>query len=75
MNPRILMVEDEELLRWSLKEQLSKKGYVVLEAENGAQATKQFDTETPDTVYATGEGLFIQQPMERFTGFLKPPEF
>ncbi len=50
MNPRILMVEDEELLRWSLKEQLSKKGYVVLEAENGAQATKQFETESPDLI-------------------------
>ena len=50
MNPRILMVEDEELLRWSLKEQLSKKGYVVLEAENGAQATKQFSTESPDLI-------------------------
>lgn len=50
MNPRILMVEDEELLRWSLKEQLSKRGYVVLEAENGAQATKQFETESPDLI-------------------------
>lgn len=32
------------------------------------------DTETPDTVYATGDGLFIQQPMDRFKGFPNPPE-
>lgn len=33
-----------------------------------------FDTEKPDTVYSTGDGLFIQQPLERFKGFPQPPE-
>ena len=33
-----------------------------------------FDPEAPDTVFATGDGLFIQQPMDRFKGFPDPPE-
>ncbi len=33
-----------------------------------------FDPEAPDTVFASGDGLFIQQPMERFTGFPGGPK-
>lgn len=34
----ILVVEDEKLIRWSLKQQLEKAGYIVTEAEDGATA-------------------------------------
>jgi DNA-binding NtrC family response regulator len=40
MPPTILVVDDEQLLRWSLKERLQQAGYRVLEAENGAQAVQ-----------------------------------
>lgn len=35
---RLLVVDDEALIRWSLGEQLAKAGYDVVEAEDGASA-------------------------------------
>jgi len=41
----ILVVDDEKLIRWSLKERLEAAGYRVIEAESGGQALQLFDTE------------------------------
>jgi DNA-binding response OmpR family regulator len=49
-NKRILIVEDEELIRKFLRLQLSKWGYEVIEAEDGVQAILKFGKEDFDLI-------------------------
>ncbi|MDH3626389.1 MAG: sigma-54 dependent transcriptional regulator [Acidobacteriota bacterium] len=37
---RVLLVEDEKLIRWSIRTHLEEHGFVVAEAEDGAKANK-----------------------------------
>ncbi len=48
--PKILIVDDEYLIRWSLSENLSKAGYRCVTAETGEEALDRFRTEAPDLV-------------------------
>ena len=43
MPVRILIVEDEQLIRWSLRQKFEEKGYDVEEAETGADAAGALD--------------------------------
>jgi len=43
MQPTVLVVDDEPLIRWSLTDRLSHEGYRVVEAETAAQAVARHD--------------------------------
>jgi two-component system response regulator AtoC len=49
---RVLVVEDELLIRWAIAENLGHAGHTVIEAENGAAAIRALTTtsETVDVV-------------------------
>ena len=47
---QILVVDDEKLIRWSLRERLTQEGYVVAEAETGRGGLESFERESPDLV-------------------------
>ena len=50
MAPRILVVDDEKLIRWSLEQTLRKAGYEVETAETGTAAVGVLRREAPDLV-------------------------
>ena len=54
---RILAVDDEYLIRWSLQQDLAKEGYEVLVAESGEEALRVVQESPPDLVL-----LDIQMP-------------
>jgi DNA-binding NtrC family response regulator len=46
---RILVIEDEPLIRWSIAETLAHEGHIVLEAANARTAVRAMKA-TPDTI-------------------------
>ncbi len=47
---RILIVDDEDLIRWSLQQKLTNWGYRALEASDGNTAIELAETESPDLI-------------------------
>ncbi len=45
---KILIVDDEKLLRWSLQQNFLKNGYSVVTAEKGTEGVEKFKEELPD---------------------------
>lgn len=43
MKIRVLIVEDESLIRWSLRQQFEQRGFHVVEADSGRSALQLFD--------------------------------
>jgi len=41
----VLVVDDEDLIRWALRERLEAAGYDVVEAENGQRALEHFSSD------------------------------
>ena len=47
---KVLIVDDEKLVRWSLRQKCEEWGYHVLEADNGSAALRVARNESPDLV-------------------------
>ncbi len=47
-NSRILVVDDEHLIRWSLEQSLKKQGYEVMTAASGEDALRLVQDESPE---------------------------
>jgi DNA-binding NtrC family response regulator len=48
--PNVLVVDDDPLQRWAVREQLQAWGYVVIEADGAATALATYRAESPDLV-------------------------
>ena len=49
-NEKILVVDDEKLIRWSISQSLAKEGYTIFEAETGEAGLELVDRENPEVV-------------------------
>jgi len=49
-NEKVLIVDDEKLIRWSVRRQLEEWGYIALEAESGTGGLAQIRVEMPDLI-------------------------
>ena len=47
---KVLIVDDERLVRWSLRQKCEEWGYVVVEADSGEAALRLAERESPDLV-------------------------
>ncbi len=50
MNIRVLIIEDEKLIRWSLRQKFETRGFRVTEAEDGQTAKQALDSGTFDLI-------------------------
>lgn len=50
MSAKILIVDDEDLIRWSLAESLKAENHEILTARSGEEAVKIYSEESPDLV-------------------------
>jgi DNA-binding NtrC family response regulator len=49
-NEKVLIVDDEKLIRWSVRRQVEEWGYAAMEAESGTGGLAQIRAENPDLI-------------------------
>jgi len=69
-NEVILVVDDDQVIRWTLREALQSWGFDTVEAGSAAEAVKQFQTELPaaallDIDLPDGSGLDVLREIKR----------
>ena len=67
---KVLIVDDEQLIRWTLAEALRSWNYVSVDAESAGKALYAFDNDQPDAVLLDvnlpdGSGLEVLREMKR----------
>ena len=66
--PTILVVDDEQLIRWSLKDRLSEQGYRIIEADTAASAISRseegVDLVLLDYKLPDGDGLQVLKKLK-----------
>jgi two-component system nitrogen regulation response regulator NtrX len=69
-NEQILVVDDDQMIRWTLREALQSWGFDTNEASSAAEAIKQFQAELPAAVLLDidlpdGSGLDVLREIKR----------
>jgi len=69
-NEQILIVDDDQVIRWTLREALQSWGFATVEAGSAAEAVKQFQAELPTAVLLDidlpdGSGLDVLREIKR----------
>ena len=69
-NEVILVVDDDQVIRWTLREALQSWGFATVEADSAAEAVKQFQAELPagvllDIDLPDGSGLDVLREIKR----------
>jgi len=69
-NEQILVVDDDQMIRWTLREALQSWGFATIEAGSAAEAVKQFHAELPAAVLLDidlpdGSGLDVLREIKR----------
>lgn len=65
--PKILLIEDDEMLHTMYTQKFEKEGYTMVSAHNGSEGVKKAQEETPDLILLD----IIMPKMDGFTALKK----
>ena len=50
---KVLIVDDEKLVRWALAKKCAEYGYQSIEAADGEEALRALQNESPDAIFSS----------------------